>query len=135
MVTAQRSRPWILRVVLVAGVGTVVILGLLFVLGLVFGASVGPSSSGVDTFSLTLRNDTSSAVLLKQCDVKCTEFHEQDHLTPGGTVSVNTSPGNVANWWVVQGGSGQVLGCLNLQYDRPHPGLTVNISATIPCPK
>ena len=135
MVTAQRSRPRILGVVLVAGVATVVILGLLVALGLVFGARGGASSSGADTFSLTLRNDTSSAVLLKQCDVKCSEFHEQDHLAPGGPVGVNTSPDNVANWWVVQGGSGQVLGCLNLQYDRPHQGLTVNVSATVPCPK
>jgi len=87
-----------------------------------------------DTFAVTLKNDTEVPVSLKQCDVKCNEFHEQHRLTPGGTVGVNTSASDTANWWVVQDGSGQVLGCLDLQYNHKEVGLVVNVSATVACP-
>jgi hypothetical protein len=88
-----------------------------------------------DTFAVSLRNDSGLAVVVKQCDVKCDSYHEQDHLNPGGQVEVNTSSSNVANWWVVTTTSGSSIGCVNLQYDHKQTGVVVNLSKTQACPK
>jgi hypothetical protein len=129
MVTADRARrraPWL---GLVVG---------LIVVGLLLGVSATMHALGIsdpteDTFAVTLRNDTAAPVLLKQCDVKCYEFGEQDRLAPGGTVRVNTTAAGSANWWVVEDGGGRLLGC-NLQYNHKQVGVVVNVSGTVACP-
>lgn len=115
---------WAVIGLLVGGV----LLGLIAIL-----SALGFRDPTEDAFAVTLRNDTMVPVLLKQCDVRCNEFHEQDRLTPGGTVPVNTGL-DTPNWWVVQDASGRVLGCLNLQYKQKQTGIVVNVSAVMPCP-
>lgn len=120
--------PW-----LVLGAAVTMVLVLVVATTAKFGAiRIDPTE---DTFAVSLRNDTETPVLLKQCDVKCNEFHEQHFLTAGATVGVNTTSADTPNWWVVQDASGQVLGCLNLQYNHKVVGAVVNVSATEPCPK
>ncbi len=121
---------------LVAAVG----LGLLILLSvmlMIAGVKVGSFSLDPteDTFSVSLRNDTGQAVIVKQCDVKCDSFHEQDRLSAWGTVSMNTSSANSANWWLVTDQSGAKLGCVNLQYDHKQSGAVVNLSQIVDCPK
>jgi hypothetical protein len=113
----------------------VLIASLVAVLGVgarVLGIRLDPTE---DVFAVTLKNDTGSAVLLKQCDVKCDSFHEQDRLAPDGSVRVNTSSEDAPNWWVVEDGSGRSLGCLNLRYSHKATGVIVNVSATVGCPR
>jgi hypothetical protein len=109
--------------------------GLLFAVALVsqtvFHASIDPTEQ---SFTVTLRNDTPSAVVVKQCDVKCNSFHEKDRLPPGGSIPVNTSSNDVANWWAVSDSAGRTIGCLPLRYSHKVDGLVVNISERTTCP-
>lgn len=97
----------------------------------VFHSSIDPTEQ---SFAVTLHNDTPSAVILKQCDAKCDSFHEQDDLLPGASVRVNTSGGNLANWWTIADPDGQTIGCLPLRYDHKIAGLVVNVSGYTTCP-
>lgn len=112
------------------------LLGLLFVTALisrvVFHASVDPTEQ---SFTVTLHNDTSSTVVVKQCDAKCDSFHEQDRLQPDGSVPVNTSSDGAANWWSVTDASGHTLGCIPLTYHHKVDGLVVDVSSYTTCPR
>jgi hypothetical protein len=87
-----------------------------------------------DTFSLTLHNDTSKVVVVKQCDVGCKSFHEQHRLLPRASVQVSTSTSNTPNWWMVVDGNA-TLGCIDLLYNHPINNLVVNISTRTACPR
>lgn len=86
------------------------------------------------TFSVTLRNDTSSTVVLKQCDVDCSSFHSVFRLVPGRTAAVNTSSWGADNWWVVADQGGRTLGCLDLLFYRKETGVIVDVSGYGRCP-
>jgi hypothetical protein len=117
-------------VIVVAALGAALLV-LAIVSQAVFHTSIDPTES---TFAVTLHNDMPNVVVVKQCDAKCNSFHEKDRLAPGESVSVNTSSDNVANWWAVSDGSGNVLGCLPLQYRHKIEGVVVNLSQTTSCP-
>ena len=111
-------------------------------LGLVVGAlhlngiDLGAIDPTEQAFTVTIHNDLSEPVVLKQCDTVCgPNFHEIDHLAPGASVPVNTSSENVPNWWVVVGNDGEQLGCLNLLYDHKVRDVVVNTSQMTACPK
>ena len=111
-------------------------------LGLVVGAlhlngiDLGAIDPTEQAFPVTIHNDLSEPVVLKQCDTVCgPNFHEIDRLEPGASVPVNTSSENVANWWVVVGNDGKQLGCLNLLYGHKAPDIVVNTSQMTACPK
>lgn len=123
----RRFRP---VVIAVAALGVAILVAAV-VAGAVFHVSVDPTES---TFAVTLHNDTPNAVLLKQCDTDCGSFHERDQLPPGGSVRVNTSSDNVANWWAVTDDGGKTSGCLPLRYDHKVDGLVVNVSEQTTCP-
>ena len=109
--------------------------GLLFVVALisqvVFHTSVDPTEQA---FSVTLRNDTPDAVVVKQCDATCNSFHETDRLQPGASVAVNTSSDGTPNWWAVANSAGRIVGCQPLTYTHKVNGLVVNVSAHTACP-
>ena len=115
---------------------------LLGALGLVVGAlhlngiDLGAIDPTEQAFTVTIHNDLSEPVVLKQCDTVCgPNFHETDRLAPGASVPVNTSSENVPNWWVVVGNDGKPLGCLNLLYDHKAPDVVLNTSQMTACPK
>jgi hypothetical protein len=87
-----------------------------------------------DVVQVTIRNDAGQAVTLRQCDIRCGQVHRTETLEPGATVSVNTSTGNVPNYWMVIA-NGTVTGCLNLMENGYHPGDIFNVTHTVPCPK
>ncbi len=87
-----------------------------------------------DTFAVKLLNDTDSAVTVRQCDVRRNAYHEVHALDVGQSVTVNTSASHVDNWWVIEGGSGQRLGCLNLLFDQKRDNVIVGASQRIACP-
>jgi hypothetical protein len=100
---------------------------------LFFGLVLTACNTQADAFSLTLHNDTSRVVVVKQCDVRCTSFHEQDRLLPRASVQVSTSTSNTPNWWMVTDGNA-TLGCIDLLYNHPINNLVVNISKRTACP-
>ena len=122
-----------LRPVLLAGAAMFALLvALALISEFVFHQSTDPTEQ---SFAVTLHNDTSRAVVLKQCDARCSSFHEQDRLSPGANVGVNTSGDNVANWWLVADeSSGRTLGCLDLRHSRKIERLVVNVSSRAACP-
>lgn len=95
---------------------------------------LGSTDPPEQSFSVTLRNDTSSLVVLKQCDVDCTSFHSVFRLAPGRTAPVNTSSWGADNWWVVTDESGKTRGCLDLPFYRKATGVVVDVSGYGPCP-
>jgi hypothetical protein len=86
-----------------------------------------------DVVQVTIRNDASQAVTLQQCDVRCNQVHRTETLEPGATVKVNTSTGDVPNYWMVIANE-KVTGCLNLLENGYHPGDVFNVTHTVRCP-
>jgi hypothetical protein len=86
------------------------------------------------SFTVTLYNSTSQTVVLKQCGARCTSFHDNVRLSPGGSESVNTSSDGAANWWAVTDASGRVLGCLPLTYDHKSTRVVVDVASRSECP-
>jgi hypothetical protein len=115
------------RVIRLAIAGGVV-LAVLAVFWLVAFGVLGFRDPTEQAFAVTLSNDTSRTVVLKQCDVRCDTFHEIDRLTPGSTVEVNVSDQDVTNSWAVASTSDQTLGCLALRFPRRQTGVVVNVS-------
>jgi hypothetical protein len=128
--TTQGSRRFH-PIVLVAGALGVALFVVALISQVVFHSSIDPTEQ---SFTVTLQNDTASAVTVKQCDATCNSFHERDQLAPGASVPVNTSSENVANWWLVADPSGRTIGCLPLRYNHKIDGLVVKISDHASCP-
>ncbi len=112
----------------IAGGGVLVVLAAFWLVAFVAVGMLGLRDPTEQEFTVTLRNDTSRTVVLKQCDVRCDTFHEIDQLTPGRTVEVNVSDQDVTNSWVVASTSDQILGCLALRFPRRQSGVVVNAS-------
>lgn len=92
--------------------------------------SVDPTDQA---FTVTVRNDTSATVVVKQCDSTCETFHETDRISPGADVAVNTSSDGIADWWAVTDTSGSLLGCLPLSYTQTTNRLVIDVFTYIGC--
>ncbi len=103
-------------------------------IGLALNGVVG-CANGPDTVQVTVRNDTTMNVVIKQCDIRCNEIHEVHRLNPGQTVLVNTSSGGVDNYWLVVDSNGLTLGCLNLYFTHYVDGAVWPISDMGKCPR
>jgi hypothetical protein len=90
MASSRRFHP----AVVVTGALGVVVFVVALISQVVFHSSIDPTAQ---SFTVTLHNDTASAVVVKQCDAKCDSFHEKDRLLPGASVRINTSSDNVVN--------------------------------------
>ncbi|WP_422936371.1 hypothetical protein [Sinomonas sp. P47F7] len=92
----------------------------------------GATASG--TFSATIRNDTSQAVYLIECEEDCTTFVAGERLAPQAGSRVGASSDDTPQWYLVVDDGGSRLGCLNLHYDHVIKNLTVRISSVGSCP-
>ena len=86
------------------------------------------------TFAVSIQNDTSNRVVLKQCDTTCASYHQIVGLAPGKSFMANTSAGDVPNWWLVATDRGFRLGCIDLLYGEKATGVVVNVSHMVKCP-
>ena len=118
-------------ILIVTGVVAAALFAAAVVSEVVFHSSIDPTES---TFAVTLHNDTPSAVVVKQCNAKCSSFRERDALAAGESVRVNASSDDVANWWLVSDNGDRTLGCLSLRHERKIDGLVVNVSERTACP-
>jgi hypothetical protein len=108
----------------VAGIGIVAIISALLA-----------CTEGSGVMQVTIRNDSSADVVLKQCDVRCDVTHEVHELRSGQSVDVNTSYANVHNYWMVLDPSRRLLGCIDLLYQQRQEGVIVPVTSARACPK
>lgn len=112
-----------------------VVAGLLFLLAALaqaLGTSIDPTES---SFPVTLHNDTTGTVVLKQCGSTCGSIHEVERLAAGRSVPVNFSSEGITNLWSVTNAQGVVMGCLARTYDHKVANLVVQVSSNAPCPQ
>lgn len=116
-------------VVVVASLGVLMFIAAL-VLRTVSHTGLDPTESGS---VVTVYNDTSSTVTVRQCRSDCGSSHEKDQLLPGRAVRVAASTGS-DNWWAVTGSNGELRGCLLLGRAGVGNGSVSNVSAAGSCP-
>ncbi len=129
MVVQRAGTWWRVIWLAVAGGGVLAVLAAFWLAAFVAVGVLGLRDPTEEGFAVTIRNDTSRTVVLKQCDIRCDVFHEIDRLTPESTVEVNVSDQDVTNSWVVASTSDQTLGCLALRFPHKQTGVVVNTSA------
>ena len=91
-------------------------------------------TDGSGVMTVAIHDDLNSAVVIKQCDVRCDQTHETDRLSPGQSVAVNTSYNNVDNYWMVFGPDGGLIGCLDLVFSKRQDGVVVGVTSARACP-
>jgi hypothetical protein len=106
--------------------------------------AIASQGCDVQSFKLTVRNDTGSAVILRQCSASpwdklvlrrspCDVLEERIHLDPGQTTGASTAV-SATNWYRVEDARGGLQGCLALRFDHRDPAAVVGVSAKQSCP-
>lgn len=86
------------------------------------------------TTDLTLRNDTSQAVVVKDCLASsCTAFRYSKRISPGASAAA-TDHGDGRSWWLVLDQNGNRLGCLTLDLTQRVEGYTLRLTGIVTCP-
>ena len=84
-------------------------------------------------FTVTIVNDTRTAVVVRDCDSYCTSSPLVFDLEPGAGVPINRAAGMHKDFSVTTSAGGRV-GCLDLYFRTPQPGARVPVSEAGPCP-
>lgn len=124
----QRTPVFNLFLILAAAavVVPVVIVAFAFVLGL------GPFAS--DLFPVNIHNDGPAAVVIKDCGTNCTATDEPYTLLPGKAVSVAASDRGLVTFYLHDPSTGQVTGCLPLEFHAKVSGAAFDTSQAEACP-
>ena len=93
--------------------------------------SVDPTDQ---SFPVQIVNDTNVKLIVDQCDVKCTSFHDHADLNPGEVMPQNASDADVPAWYVVTAADGKRVGCLLSQFHNKQPNARLGLSHTKACP-
>jgi hypothetical protein len=88
-------------------------------------------------FHVKLVNDMDSQIVIRENCIAGTECHNHvsahpipgGDLAPGAAVVILTVANGGEQPLVVLDGSGDVLGCLPMKFDRPREGTVINVSA------
>jgi hypothetical protein len=94
-------------------------------------AGLGPFAS--DLFPVTLQNDGTAAVVIKDCGTNCTAADAPYTLDPGTKVQVAASDQGLVTFYL-HDASGAVTGCLPLEFHRKVSGVIINTSRAETCP-
>jgi hypothetical protein len=98
-------------------------------------ALVGCDPSAVDVFTVTIKNDTPSSVVIEYCGSDCSTVYYTNTVAPEGSLAENTSTENLDEYIRTKDySSGKVLGCLNLKFRAVPTNLTIRVSTTGKCP-
>jgi hypothetical protein len=83
---------------------------------------------------ITLRNDTSRAVVVRACETSaCEGFRYTGRLAAQESVPA-TDRGDGRSWWLVLTDRGKRLGCLSLDYTHRQEGYVIRMSRIASCP-
>jgi hypothetical protein len=86
-------------------------------------------------FDLQLRNDTSVAVVLRECtDDGCTKFDSRDQLDPGRSITRSISDRGVMMRYRAYRPSGETVGCLPIRFKQMYSTALVVVSEAVGCP-
>ena len=98
------------------------------------GACAPLDDPGEHVFPVVLLNDTTTPMLLGQCDSTCGQTRALLSLGPGAAVREGAYAGSVHQYWVIKTEAGEVLGCVDLSFPTKEPGKSVLLSKRTPCP-
>jgi hypothetical protein len=85
-------------------------------------------------FPLDAVNDTNSELIVDQCDVKCTSFHDHADLKPGELMAENVSDAGIPEWFQVTAVDGKRVGCLVAKFSHKETKARIGLSKAQPCP-
>jgi hypothetical protein len=109
--------------------------GVACLLAVFVGAILASSGNNYpDSFIVTITNNTSNVVRLKECGITCQDIEDDFTIPASGTHSVNASPFNLDEFFEVFTQDGRKVGCLNLRYKKPEYGARVSVSSATECP-
>jgi len=100
--------------------------------GTILGAGCQTFESAAIT-DITLRNDTSGAVVVRACETSACQGFRYTHRLPARSSVHATDHGDGRSWWLVQTNTGQRLGCLSLNYTHRVDGYVIRVSHIRPC--
>jgi len=110
------------------------------VVALVLAAALsGCAAADEEWFHAKLLNDTGTKIVIRENCISGTECHNHvsaypipgGDLAPGASVVILTIANGGEQPLVILNGSGQVLGCLPMKFDRPQDGVVIKVSAMI----
>lgn len=103
------------------------------VIGVAYFADLGPFKSPL--FPVSLYNDGSAPVVVRDCGTDCTSSHQPYTLDPGKSVQVGASDnGDITRYYLHDVSTGAVIGCLPLEFHQKVSGLTIHTSQAETCP-
>ncbi len=110
------------------------ITGCVALLALVWAAAGCDLNREDGTWTIALRNDTTTAVVVRDCRTSaCDRFRYVKYLPPGVSVTAHDY-GDGTSWWLVTNGNGDRLGCLTLGIGDRVGGNTLKVSSLTDCP-
>ena len=83
-------------------------------------------------FPVSIVNDTTDAVVVRDCDDYCSSSPIAIHLEPGGSTPINRDTGSHKQFSITTE-AGSHVGCLDLYFTSAQPGARVPVSEALPC--
>jgi hypothetical protein len=87
---------------------------------------------GADVFSVSIVNDTSSPVVVRDCNGYCSSSPIAIDLQPGQSAVIHRVAHDHKTFSITTSAGGHV-GCLDLYFATPQPGAQVPVSHATPC--
>jgi hypothetical protein len=83
-------------------------------------------------FPVSIVNNTSEPVVVRDCDHYCSSSPIRIELQPGASAPINRIAGDHKTFAITTASGGHV-GCLDLYFPAPEPGAQVPVSEAKPC--
>ena len=126
-------------------IGVGIVVGTLFAVAFLVAAIVGAFSSGGDTLTLRVRNDTQRFVEVKWCNTASCDGDfdpiSTTKLEPGEYTRRDLPADDIVNLFVIKNVNGTSIGCLPVRVDRTYQDLpdkntltVIRVSQATPCP-
>jgi hypothetical protein len=87
----------------------------------------------LEVFRVSIVNDTTAPVVVRDCDSYCSSSLLTFDLQPGASVPINRAA-NMHKLFSVTTPVGGHIGCLDLYYETAQPGAQARVSQATPCP-
>ena len=92
-----------------------------------------PALAGTQVFPVSIQNNLTEPVVVRDCDSYCSSLPIDITLPPGARTQINSATGD-HKFFAITSQSGQHLGCIDLFFASPESGASVPVSHTVKCP-